>query len=74
MKQIGDAKGDLKMKLETEPGEELVRRPMKDISYIRFSDGFRLDFIDGAAVRDNLLKCPTLTPYEKRPISLPCWQ
>ena len=63
VKQIGDAKGELKMKLETEPGEELVRRPMKDISYIRFSDGFRLDFIGGTAIRDNLLECPTLTPH-----------
>ena len=36
-----------------------VAHRMKDLEYVRFADGFRLDYLDGAPLRDNLLSCPT---------------
>lgn len=39
---------------------------MKELSYIRFADGFRMDFVGGRPVRDNLLSCPTMVTEDNK--------
>ena len=39
---------------------------MKDLTYIRFADGFRMDFVNGVPVRDNLLSCPTMVTEDNK--------
>ena len=60
VEELPAAWGRMKLQRPGEHAGKPVYHPMKDISYVRFADGFRLDYVDGRPVRDNLLGCPTM--------------
>ena len=60
VEQLPASWSKMKMHRLGDPKDMLVAQPMKDLTYIRFADGFRMDFVNGVPVRDNLLNCPTM--------------
>lgn len=60
VEELPAAWGRMKLQRLGAPEGKSLSCRMKDISYVRFADGFRLDYVDGRPVRDNLLGCPTM--------------
>jgi len=66
VKKLPMAWENMKINLATDPEWKVKSHPMKNLSYIRFADGFRVDYLDGEPVRANLISCPTLVPLDSK--------
>ena len=66
VEQLPASWSKMKMHRLGDPKGMLVAQPMKDLTYIRFADGFRMDFVNGVPVRDNLLSCPTMITVDNK--------